>query len=74
VNKILKKKKRKREKISGWALWPTPLIPAPRRQRQVNLCEFEASLVYRASSSTTRPIHKTLSRKKTKQNPSSAAL
>ena len=29
-----------------------PLILALRRQRQVNLCEFEASLVYRVSSRT----------------------
>ena len=28
------------------------LIPALRRQRQAKLCEFEASLVYRASSKT----------------------
>ena len=29
-----------------------PLIPALGRQRQVDLCESEASLVYRASSRT----------------------
>ena len=29
-----------------------PLIPALRRQRQVDFCEFEASLVYRVSSRT----------------------
>ena len=29
-----------------------PLIPAHRRQKQVNLCEFEASLVYRVSVRT----------------------
>jgi hypothetical protein len=28
----------------------TPLIPALRSQRQTELCEFKASLVYRASS------------------------
>uniref|UniRef100_A0A8C6W909 Histone-lysine N-methyltransferase n=1 Tax=Nannospalax galili TaxID=1026970 RepID=A0A8C6W909_NANGA len=28
------------------AWWCTPLIPALRRQRQVDLCEFKASLVY----------------------------
>ena len=27
-----------------------PLIPALRRQRQVHLCEFKTSLVYRTSS------------------------
>ena len=32
--------------------WLTPLIPALGRQRQMDLCEFEASLVYRASSRT----------------------
>ena len=31
----------------GWEWWCTPLIPALRRQGQVNLREFEASLVYR---------------------------
>jgi hypothetical protein len=29
------------------AWWPTPLIPAFRRQRQADLCEFKASLVYK---------------------------
>ena len=29
--------------------WHTPLIPALRRQRQVVLCELEASLVYRVN-------------------------
>ena len=32
----------------------TPFIPALRRQKQVDLCEFEASLVYIASSQTAR--------------------
>ena len=41
-----------------------PLIPALGRQRQVDLCEFEASLVYRVSSRTARatqrnPVSKT---------------
>ena len=30
------------------------LIPALGRQRQADFCEFEASLVYRASSKTAR--------------------
>ena len=38
----------------AWQLWRTPLIPAFGRQRQVDLCEFEASLVYRVSSRTDR--------------------
>ena len=33
-----------------------PLIPALRKQRQADLCEFEASLVYIASSRTARDI------------------
>ena len=32
--------------------WCTPLIPALGRQRQVDLCEFEVSLVYRVSFRT----------------------
>ncbi|MDP1142662.1 hypothetical protein, partial [Klebsiella pneumoniae] len=32
--------------------WCTPLIPALGRQRRVDLCEFETSLVYTASSRT----------------------
>ena len=31
-----------------------PLIPAPGRQRQADLCEFEASLAYRVSFRTAR--------------------
>ena len=34
-----------------------PLIPAPGRQRQLDLYEFEASLVYRESSRTAKAIH-----------------
>ena len=34
--------------------WSTPVIPALGRQRQVNLCEFEASLVCIVSSRAAR--------------------
>ncbi|EGW15228.1 hypothetical protein I79_024235 [Cricetulus griseus] len=33
-----------------------PVILALGRQRQVNLCEFEASMVNRASSSTAKTV------------------
>jgi hypothetical protein len=43
-----------------------PLIPALRRQRQADLCEFEASLVYRVSSRTTQknPVSNKIKQKK----------
>lgn len=31
-----------------------PFIPAPRRQRQMDLYEFEASVVYRVNSRTAK--------------------
>lgn len=37
-----------------WAWWDTPLMAASGRQRQVELCEFEASLTYRVNSRTAR--------------------
>jgi hypothetical protein len=42
------------------------------RQRQMDLCEFEASLVYKASSRTARAMQTNLASKqnKTKQNKS----
>jgi hypothetical protein len=47
-----------------------PLIPALRRQRQADLCVFEASLVYIVSSRTTKAIERPCQNKtnKTKQN------
>jgi hypothetical protein len=36
----------------------TPLIPAFRRLRQVDFCDFEASLVYRMSSHRGRKTNK----------------
>jgi hypothetical protein len=56
--------------------WYMPLIVALRRQRQVDLCEFEASLAYKVSSRMARaternPVSKQNKTKqnKTKQNP-----
>lgn len=34
---------------AGW-WWYIPLIPAPEKQRQIDLFEFKASLVYKVSS------------------------
>lgn len=33
-------------KKNRWMWWSKPLLPALGRQRQMDLCEFEASLVY----------------------------
>jgi hypothetical protein len=45
-----------------------PLIPALGQQTQSDLCEFEASLVYKASSKTAREvIQRNLSGKQNKQ-------
>jgi hypothetical protein len=44
-----------------------PLISVLRRQRQVDLCEFEASLVYRLSSRTARATQKNLVSKKPRE-------
>ena len=48
-----------------------PLIPALARQRQVDLWEFEASLVYKVSSRTARAVKQrnpVLKNKKQKQS------
>ena len=45
----------------------TPLIPVLGRQRQVDLCDLEASLVYKASSRTARTITQRNSVSKQKQ-------
>jgi len=59
----------KNKKGEDRAWWFRPLTLALRRQRQVNLCEFKASLVYRMSSKTARETLLSLKNKnKTKQN------
>ena len=46
-----------------------PLIPILGRQRQVDLCEFRASLVYKVSFRTARLLHReTLSQKNKQTN------
>jgi hypothetical protein len=52
-------------KAGQW--WHTPLVPALWRQKQMDLCEFKASLVYRASSRHPRPHSEILSQKTNKQ-------
>jgi hypothetical protein len=42
-------------------------LPALGRQKQADLCEFEASLIYRVSSRTARAIHRNPVSKKQKQ-------
>ena len=45
ISEINSRKKIKKNK--SWVWWRTPLIPALRRKRQVDLCEFEDILVYK---------------------------
>ena len=40
------------------------MVPAPRRQRQTDLCEFEVSLVYKTSSRTAKATQRNLVSKK----------
>jgi hypothetical protein len=40
--------------IKCWAWWHMPLVLALRRQKQMDLCEFQAILVYKGSSRVVR--------------------
>jgi hypothetical protein len=51
--------------VGQW--WCMPLIPAHGRQRQANLCEFQASLVCRARSSTASVTHRNSASKKKRE-------
>lgn len=50
-------------KVSHGSLtvWCTPLIPAVGMQSQVDLCEFQVSLIYKSSSRTKRPVTQSIS-------------
>jgi hypothetical protein len=50
----------KRQRGSGGQWWHTPVIPAFGRQRQGDLCELEASLVYRVSSKLACGVQETV--------------
>jgi hypothetical protein len=39
------------KRLIAWQWWKLPLIPALGKQRQVELCEFKARLVYKAQDS-----------------------
>ena len=55
-----------KNKIQAGQWWHRPLIPLPGTQRQVDPCEFEASLSSRVSSRTARVTQK---KKKNKKKP-----
>jgi hypothetical protein len=46
---------------------PPPFIPALGRQRQEHFCEFEASLVYRVSSTQRNPVSNKQTNKQNKK-------
>jgi hypothetical protein len=50
----------------GQAYWCMLLITAHRRQKQVDLCEFKASLVYKMSLGQSKLHRETVSQKQSK--------
>ena len=45
-----------RKNYLGGQWWCTSSIPVPRRQKQVDLCEFKVNLIYRVSSRTVKAV------------------
>jgi hypothetical protein len=56
------------ERKHSWLVVAYALIPALKKQRQGNLCELEASLVYRASFRMVRVLASSTPPNKTKQS------
>ena len=56
----------KKERAKWWCC--TPLIPALGRQRQADLCEFKANLVYRVSFRKSGLCREILSQNKIKRD------
>jgi hypothetical protein len=50
----ISKRNNKENMYFSQVYWCTPLIPALRGQRQADLCEFKASLIYLMNSRTLR--------------------
>jgi hypothetical protein len=49
-----REKEKEKKPVLNWTWWHRPLIPALRSQRQVDFCEFKASLVCKVSSRIAR--------------------
>ena len=58
VLKVIDMRSALRTTVLGQAWWHRPLTPALRRQRQVDLCEFQASLGYTVNSRTAKVIQR----------------
>jgi hypothetical protein len=59
-----KKEKRKKESCCSQVMWHTSLIPAVQKQRQLDLSEFEVTMLYKVSSRKSRLHNEILSWKK----------
>lgn len=62
-NKSCEESRSRRNNISARQLWLKPLISSLERQREVDHCEFKASLVQKTSSRTASAIQRNLASK-----------